>query len=157
MLGKKQHGFTLTELMIVVAVLAILAGIAIPSYSHFTKKAQLRKAQSALLENAHALEQVYAQNKKFTDQAAGATSTESTYLGKTAKVGEVNGEGGREFQQVPGDKFKIIATYTGPDRYEMIAKPTSTWEGREKRYLTLDNTGNLVCYDTKTSAVCKNF
>ena len=67
MLSKKQHGFTLTELMIVVAVLAILAGIAIPSYSHFTKKAQLRKAQAALLENAHALEQAYTQKKRFFD------------------------------------------------------------------------------------------
>ena len=67
MLRTKQHGFTLTELMIVVAVLAILAGIAIPSYSHFTKKAQLRKAQAALLENAHALEQAYTQKKRFFD------------------------------------------------------------------------------------------
>ena len=151
MLRTKQHGFTLMELMIVVAVLAILAAIAIPSFSHFTKKAQLRKAQSALLENAHALEQVYAQNKKFTNQAAGATSTESTYLKKNDKVGD------REFQQVLGDRFKITATYTGSDKYEMKAEPNGNWTKREKRYLTLDNTGNLVCYDTKTKEVCKNF
>ena len=151
MLRNKQRGFTLTELMIVVAVLAILAGVAIPSFSHFTKKAQLRKAQSALLENAHALEQTYAQNKKFTNQAAGASSNESTYLANDAKVGE------RKFNEVPGNKFKIKATYVGTDRYELEAAATGAWYNREKRYLTLDNTGNLVCYDTKTKEVCKNF
>ena len=152
MLGKKQHGFTLTELMIVVAVLAILAGIAIPSYSHFTKKAQLRKAQSALLENAHALEQVYAQNKKFADATGKGIIDDTKY-----KVGEVDGKGGRLFNEVPGNKFKITTTYTGTDKYEMKAEADGAWASREKRYLTLDNTGNLVCYDTKTSAVCKNF
>ena len=151
MLRTKQHGFTLTELMIVVAVLAILAGIAIPSYSHFTKKAQLRKAQSALLENAHALEQVYAQYKKFTNQTAGAKSNESTYLANDANVGN------RKFNEVPGDKFKIKATYTGTDKYELEAAAIGNWYNREKRYLRLDNTGNLVCIDEKTSAVCKNF
>ncbi|MBP5790133.1 MAG: prepilin-type N-terminal cleavage/methylation domain-containing protein [Neisseriaceae bacterium] len=150
MLGKKQHGFTLTELMIVVAVLAILAGIAIPSYSHFTKKAQLRKAQSALLENAHALEQVYAQKKGFAD------ASNKGHIADTDKVGEVDGKGGRPFNEVPGNKFKITTTYTGTDKYEMKAEPTDNWK-KETRYLILDNTGNLVCYDTKTSAVCKNF
>ncbi|MBR2252102.1 MAG: prepilin-type N-terminal cleavage/methylation domain-containing protein [Neisseriaceae bacterium] len=118
MLSKKQHGFTLTELMIVVAVLAILAGIAIPSYSHFTKKAQLRKAQSALLENAHALEQVYAQNKKFADAAGKGIIDDTKY-----KVGEVDGKGGRLFSEVPGNKFKITTTYTGTDKYEIKQKP----------------------------------
>lgn len=148
MLSKKQHGFSLTELMIVVAVLAILAGIAIPSYSHFTKKAQLRKAQSALLENAHALEQVYAQNKKFANNGTGILADDST-------VGV--GNNARLFKEVPGNKFEITTVYTGTDKYEMTANPIGSWAGREKRYLTLDNTGNLVCYDTTTSAVCKNF
>ena len=148
MFRTKQHGFTLTELMIVVAVLAILGGIAIPSYSHFTKKAQLRKAQAALLENAHALEQAYATNKKFADNGTGVLADDS-------KVGV--GNDARQFNQVPGDKFKITTTYTGTDRYEMKAEPIGSWANREKRYLTLDNTGNLVCFDTKTSAICKNF
>ncbi|MBR3425373.1 MAG: prepilin-type N-terminal cleavage/methylation domain-containing protein [Neisseriaceae bacterium] len=151
MLSKKQHGFTLTELMIVVAVLAILAGIAIPSYSHFTKKAQLRKAQSALLENAHALEQVYAQNKKFADAAGKGIIDDTKY-----KVGEVDGKGGRLFSEVPGNKFKITTTYTGTDKYEMKAEADGAWANREKRYLTLDNTGNLVCHET-ADKLCKNF
>ena len=157
MLGKKQHGFTLTELMIVVAVLAILAGIAIPSYSHFTKKAQLRKAQAALLENAHALEQVYAQNKKFSEKGKGIIDDTKD------KVGE------RLFNEVPGNKFKIGITYAGvslcgdlgyaTDKYCMTAVPNGNWLNREGRYLTLDHTGNLVCRDATTADhdLCKNF
>lgn len=149
MLRTKQHGFTLMELMIVVAVLAILAAIAIPSFSHFTKKAQLRKAQSALLENAHALEQIYTQKKGFAD------TSNKGHIADTDKVGI--GSDARQFNEVPGNKFKITTTYTGTDKYEMKAEAIGNWAKREKRYLTLDNTGNLVCYDTKTSAVCKNF
>ncbi|MBQ5429100.1 MAG: hypothetical protein IIU35_01720 [Neisseriaceae bacterium] len=105
-----------------------------------------------MLENAHALEQVYAKNKKFADAAGKGIIDDTKY-----KVGEVDGKGGRLFSEVPGNKFKITTTYTGTDKYEMKAEADGAWANREKRYLTLDNTGNLVCYDTKTKEVCKNF
>ena len=38
---KKQQGFTLIELMIVIAIIAILAAIALPAYSDYTKKAKV--------------------------------------------------------------------------------------------------------------------
>ena len=43
---KQQSGFTLIELMIVVAIIAILAAIAIPAYNSYIKEARLAKVTS---------------------------------------------------------------------------------------------------------------
>ena len=44
---KKQSGFTLIELMIVVAIIAILAAIALPAYQQYTKQARFSDLQTA--------------------------------------------------------------------------------------------------------------
>ena len=44
---KRQSGFTLIELMIVVAIVAILAAIALPAYQSYTKKARFSEVVAA--------------------------------------------------------------------------------------------------------------
>ena len=53
---RNNTGFTLIELMIVVAIIGILVAVAYPSYSDYVKKGRRADGTSALLNAAHALE-----------------------------------------------------------------------------------------------------
>lgn len=56
---KRNNGFTLIELMIVVAIVAILAAIAYPSYQEQVRKTRRSDGQSALMNTAQRLERCY--------------------------------------------------------------------------------------------------
>ncbi len=63
---KRSRGFTLIELMIVVAVVAILATIALPAYNDSVRKGKRSDAKAGLMDAASRLEQFYLDNKSYT-------------------------------------------------------------------------------------------
>ena len=62
----KQKGFTLIELMIAVAIIAILGAVAMPSYQNYVMQANRAAAKTILHENAQFLEQFYTTNNLYT-------------------------------------------------------------------------------------------
>lgn len=60
-----QRGFTLVELMIVVAVVAILAAIAIPTYENYITRATRTKATRALMDLAGREERYFYSNNRY--------------------------------------------------------------------------------------------
>jgi type IV pilus assembly protein PilE len=61
----KKNGFTLVELMITVAVVAILAMIAIPNYTQYVRKGNRTDATKTLTLDAQALERCYSQSFSY--------------------------------------------------------------------------------------------
>lgn len=65
--GGVMRGFTLIELMIVVAIIAILAAIAIPSYQEYARRSNASMAQQEMQKIAEQLERHKAKNFTYRD------------------------------------------------------------------------------------------
>lgn len=70
-LNSRDQGFTLIELMIAVAVVAILAGIALPSYQDHVRRSRLQQAFADLSDFRVRLEHFYQSNNNYGDVTPG--------------------------------------------------------------------------------------
>jgi type IV pilus assembly protein PilE len=77
---KMHQGFTLIELMVVVAIVGILAAIAIPSYQDSVSKSRRADAEVALLGLANAMERHFTETNSYCD-AGGAGGANTCFGG----------------------------------------------------------------------------
>ncbi|WP_324826121.1 pilin [Aeromonas sp. ASNIH3] len=88
--AKRQSGFTLIELMIVVAIVAILAAIALPAYQSYTKKAKATEITAAMGQVKTDLEICV----QTTGVASGSTATCDATGSSSTFVASVSGSAG---------------------------------------------------------------
>ena len=79
----KQNGFTLIELMVVVAVIGVLSAIAIPQYQNYVARAQVAEGFSLVSSGKMAVAEYYNENGSFpTDNATARLGAANTIIGK---------------------------------------------------------------------------
>ena len=68
---RPQRGFTLIELMITVAIIAILAAVALPSYTAYIMRANVTDAAKGLSEMRLKMEQLYQDQRSYANGCGG--------------------------------------------------------------------------------------
>ncbi|ENS6798846.1 prepilin-type N-terminal cleavage/methylation domain-containing protein, partial [Neisseria gonorrhoeae] len=87
-----QKGFTLIELMIVIAIVGILAAVALPAYQDYTARAQVSEAILLAEGQKSAVTEYYLNNGIWPkdNASAGVASTPTDIKGKYVQKVEVN-------------------------------------------------------------------
>lgn len=125
---KQQSGFTLIELMIVVAVIALLASITIPSYQEHVRKARRAEAQALMLDIVNREEQYILDQRQYTESPVAMSVTHDSFACTAANC---------------SNNFYVITidadNATSPPEYTI----TATAQGKQvdDGNLTLDSTG----------------
>lgn len=85
---KTQNGFTLIELMIVVAVMGVLMAIALPNYTDYVVRGKIPDATSVLSNKRVQMEQYFQDNRTYVGApACTADTTTSTVFDFSCSVG----------------------------------------------------------------------
>ncbi len=129
---RKNSGFTLVEILVVVGIIGVLAAIAIPSYQSHIKRGRVAVGKTAMLKQGQFLSRWYAQNASYKKMPEKTLPTLPT-LDK----------------EVTNNYTFSLTIGSGGDTYTLVASPTR--ENIAKKYIELKETGVLKVCDKATA------
>ncbi|HGM2528567.1 TPA: pilin [Neisseria gonorrhoeae] len=152
-----QKGFTLIELMIVIAIVGILAAVALPAYQDYTARAQVSEAILLAEGQKSAVTEYYLNNGKWPKDngAAGVASTPTDIKGKYVKEVKVeNGVVTAEMKsdgvnkEIKGKKLSLWAKRENGSVKWFCGQPVKRGNAKDDT-VTADNGGKNNAIDTK--------
>jgi len=124
--GSRAEGFSLLELLVAMAILAVLASIALPTYAEYVARGRRFEARAGLLEAAHWMERWRTERGRYDDPAnAGQPPTDFPW---------------RQFPRT-GDAYYTVSVLTTAVTYTITATATQTMASDVCRSLSIDETG----------------
>ncbi|EMU2365174.1 pilin [Neisseria gonorrhoeae] len=152
-----QKGFTLIELMIVIAIVGILAAVALPAYQDYTARAQVSEAILLAEGQKSAVTEYYPNHGEWPENntSAGVASTPTDIKGKYVQKVEVNNgvvtaqmNPSGVNKEIQGKKLSLWAKRENGSVKWFCGQPVKRGNAKDDT-VTADNGGKNNAIDTK--------